>query len=204
MAPLHGSETSLAKPPFSPQSCSSFSPRSALSLLVAVRWQAVNQSPGLSFGGVGKNYLGSKGNHPGACCSCWSLRTLEYSFLHRYSCCKKDCFPCSRASLRALHVKSEDGCVCPASVACVGICPSLLLLCSDGSAPSLLHNAKSKKKAQHKYIYIYLLYSACPGMQNMCLAGLLALAFAPAVPYLADGTCKTHPVMLSHGAAEDL
>ena len=65
-------------------------------------------------------------------------------------------------------------------------------------------NAKSKKKAQHKYIYIYLLYSACPGMQNMCLAGLLALAFAPAVPYLADGTCKTHPVMLSHGAAEDL
>lgn len=64
MVPLHGSETSLAKPPFSPQSCSSFSPRSALSLLVAVRWQAVNQSPGLSFGGVGKIISAAKETTP--------------------------------------------------------------------------------------------------------------------------------------------
>lgn len=42
------------------------------------------------------------------------------------------------------------------------------------------------------------------GCKARALAGSLALARAPAVPYLADGACKTHPVMLSHGAAEDL
>lgn len=57
------------------------------------------------------------------------------------------------------------------------------------------------KKKKKKYTYFILRVQGC---KTRALAGLLALAFASAVPYLADGACKTHPVMLSHRAAEDL
>lgn len=104
---------------------------------------------------------------------------------------------CRRGASRATAAE-EDGCARPAGGACDGIRPSLLLWGSegDGSAPGLPHNAK--KRLNSAFI------RRAQGCKARALAGSLAPARAPAVPYLADGACKTHPVMLSHGAAEDL
>lgn len=132
--------------------------------------------------------------------------TFSYGFLHRHGCCTKDFS--LQLSITALGIASSEPCMqclkmdarVPLEVPARASVHSLLLLCSErnGSAPGLRHNEKKKKK---KYTYFILRVQGC---KTRALAGLLALAFAPAVPYLADGACKTHPVMLSHRAAEDL
>lgn len=143
------------------------------------------QRGGRGFRGVGRNYLGSRGNHPGVC-SLPALAARCYAFLQTQLLWEGFIpaaqRPCSGQSLCAMP---EDGSAEQPPPSAPGV------LRNERSAPCLLCNAKTHPN---------LLYSACSGLQNTCwswIAGATA-------PYLADGACKAHPAMLSHGEAEDL
>lgn len=134
----------------------------------------------------------------GPCC------TFSYGFLYRHGCCTKDFS--LQLSITALGIAGSEPCMrclkmdarisqeVPAR-ASVPLCS-----CCAQKGMGLLQACDTMQKI---YIYTYFILRV-QGCKTRALAGLLALAFAPAVPYLADGACKTHPVMLSHRAAEDL
>lgn len=135
-------ETSPATPPRPtlPGLVLIFSHLSTFSACSSVSWQAVNQSPGLCgrallsqrsrgrrcFGGVGRNYLGSKGNHP-ACVLCWPLLHTLLHFPAQAQLLCGGFFPAAehprsgRCRLRAWRAMPEDGCASPAGGAWEGI-----------------------------------------------------------------------------------
>lgn len=185
-----------AKLPSSPRSGPHFLPDQHFACS-PVRRQAVNQSPSpsgqalhsraaeedVALEGWGEIISAAKETAPvgvalvGPCC------TSSYGFLHRHGCCTKDFS--LQLSITALGIAVSEPCIqclkmdarIPLEVPARASVP--LCSCCAQKGTGLLQACDTMKKKKKN---IYLLYSACPGLQSMCSSWIAGACFRPCGP----------------------